>query len=105
MLIGAASVAYSGARLWVLAGFFPSFADQADNPLVECAISFVAILLIAIYFIFKAERDAKRRIYVDRCIKCGYDLRGSPNRCAECGAPKNVAGGTEGDTTGTQRKH
>ena len=40
-----------------------------------------------------------------RCIKCGYDLRGSENRCPECGQPfpdRVTSGGTEREQkTGT----
>ena len=31
------------------------------------------------------KRKHKQRLKEGRCVNCGYDLRGTPNRCPECG--------------------
>lgn len=39
----------------------------------------------------------RRRLRANRCTSCGYDLRGAPGRCPECGA---VAGGAKPNSAG-----
>lgn len=45
-----------------------------------------------------AWRRQRRREFTGRCLNCGYDLRGSPGNCPECGAAaakgQSAVGGT-----------
>jgi hypothetical protein len=38
------------------------------------------------YSNIREYREKRRRIKNRFCLKCGYDLRASPDRCPECGA-------------------
>ena len=49
---------------------------------------FVAPLLAVLPVLWlKRLRTAMRRTKVGHCDVCGYDLRATPSRCPECGAP------------------
>jgi hypothetical protein len=38
------------------------------------------------YLVWRRRRRAQLRLERGQCVRCGYDLRESPERCPECGA-------------------
>lgn len=42
-------------------------------------------IALALFPLMIVLRVTRRRIKPDHCVRCGYDLRGSPERCPECG--------------------
>jgi hypothetical protein len=48
---------------------------------------FVVVTAILPGAMLVRHRKIRRRARTGQCIDCGYDLRASPDRCPECGAP------------------
>jgi hypothetical protein len=38
------------------------------------------------YLVWRRQRRARSRLERGQCVRCGYDLRETPERCPECGA-------------------
>ena len=41
--------------------------------------------LMFVYLRFFRDYRRRKRVKLRLCVKCGYDLRGSKERCPECG--------------------
>jgi hypothetical protein len=56
----------------------------ADLALTWCIVTFVFMVAVGTIAAFKRARFEKRLV-LNRCRMCGYDLRATPDRCPECG--------------------
>ena len=50
------------------------------------ALAFAPLSAFGLIYSRSGRRDSYRRLY-GLCLKCGYDLRASKDRCPECGTP------------------
>ncbi len=59
------------------------------GPLIPTAMTFGPLSLWWLWFVPRLFPKHLRKLMVEHgiaiCIKCGYDLRGSKDRCPECG--------------------
>jgi hypothetical protein len=75
---------------------FGALQDRGASYRSRRAIAIPHLALIAAGLILPAHRlrsfrRARRRARAGLCRRCGYDLRASPERCPECGAPPAAA--------------
>jgi hypothetical protein len=80
----------SAPHFWTRMGFRAVSRPQfgPGTSLVIVAVphwSLALLLLVAPAFMGSIAARKRRRLVAERCVKCGYDLRGSPERCPECG--------------------
>ena len=78
--------AYTGISL---NGFFGNGTGRVR--VITIAADYWLIMLILLATAFGLRKLAKRRPRPGVCAKCGYDLRGTPDRCPECGTPAHDA--------------
>ena len=59
------------------------FTLEGSLPLREhvMALSYVLLLLLALWLPVRNQREHRRRLKYGLCLKCGYDLRATPDRC------------------------
>jgi hypothetical protein len=83
-----------------VAGFF---FERVDEPAgtgfaLLLPLPFVAALFaplpLADVLLIRRRRRRGRRLAAGLCVRCGYDLRASPERCPECGAIPATANST-----------
>ncbi|MGH7176479.1 MAG: hypothetical protein ACREJC_03775, partial [Tepidisphaeraceae bacterium] len=105
---------------WRLLGFrfelvrqvlYPRWVSHGDNQTIEwgpvatwgvavpgwACIALSAVMPIRWIVVFRRGRREKK-IAAGICLRCGYDLRSSPERCPECGdpRPRMMVGGPAG---------
>ena len=74
------------ASLWTTAGFYRVVDESHMTVIMPLWLPTLMASSPAIV-LFAVGRRAKRRARRGLCIRCGYDLRGSGERCSECGCP------------------
>ena len=85
----------SASHWWNRIGFVavtrPAFGPGTSFVVLAMPHWFAAALLAIVPSVYAFRRHrlrlADQRRLGGRCVACGYDLRGSPSRCPECGRP------------------
>jgi hypothetical protein len=70
------------------ADYQPQYSNQVRLVRIGWWLIFLPLFILTLPFtvIFVRHwREARRRARIGHCLKCGYDLRATPNQCPECG--------------------
>lgn len=80
-----------------------AFHPFLDRPDLQSAC--LLVVLYAASFTLRSIRTERRyrlqsRHHAGQCLKCGYDLRATPNRCPECGYAPHATPEVDGSDSG-----
>jgi hypothetical protein len=82
---------WMGPRWWDRMGFGHYVGGSRTGQRVDQYVfpDYAVVVATAVLPAFACVRwfHSRRRTRIGLCPKCGYDLRASPDRCPECGAP------------------
>jgi hypothetical protein len=66
-----------------------------DNPghvMVPHWLAAICFAIVAAYWFLNSRSRRNRRRKLGLCVRCGYDLRATPDRCPECGTASTSSG-------------
>ena len=72
--------------IWMPPNYYTSGSPRFPSLVVYVPVNLLALafLILSGYLLAPTHRRRKRK-KLRLCVKCGYDLRGSKDRCPECG--------------------
>ncbi len=72
--------------IWMLPYYYTGGLPKYPSLLVYIPVNLIALgFLILSGYLLAPTHGRRKRKKLGLCIKCGYDLRGSEERCPECG--------------------